>query len=791
MNRAFAGDGCICFVTGEPGAGKSALLEAFAWQAKQAYPELVIAAGDCNPQIGSQEPYLPFREILADFTDENARQSGPDGVDRPSSRFLQAARRVVVEHGPDLIDIFIPGGALITRVGAQAARQVRNRRREAGQIKAIQAGIDQGHLFEQYTNVLHRLSSRQPLMLFIDDLHWADEASVNLLFHLSRRLNDVPVLLVGAYRGADLATEQLAGQALAGKLNEFKRDHGDVWVDLRHIDPGQALAFTQALIDAEPNRLDERFREALFRRTGGQALFTVELLRHMKEAGHLQKSPDGYWETAEVLSWEGLPARIEGVISERAATLDEAERQLLEAASVMGESFLADVVAQATDRNTQEVIRSLSGALTRKFGLVIAEGFEQTAGQRVARYHFRHNLFQEYFYHRLDPIERVLLHEAVGLALEVLYQDASAEHAAQLAWHFGVAGLADKAIRYHVQAGHRARDKYANAEALAHYRPAVSLLENTSGPEFEAPRSDHLLAELWGEMGRVLQLDGQFEAAKNAFAKALELTPETEQLVRVHLHRGIAGALERLRAHARATSELAQAAELLGAPGAEYAEDWWSSWISVTMDRVRVYYWAGDVEAMSPLLDQLGDVIEQRGNAHQRCHFWTGQAMRGYRVDRYRPSAATLAAVEKALAASREEDHLLDLSGSLFGMGFATMMCLEPGKAIPYLQEALEIAQRCGDRHMRARNLAYLLNSYRLEGNVEAVQGCLPLALAAATDCDMQDYIGVAEATSAWLAYRLADMPAAERRARAALERWSVHAPRYPMKWMALFPLLA
>jgi len=792
MEEAFAGKGCICFVTGDPGAGKSALLAAFARQAIEAHPDIVIAAGDCNPQSGSEEPYLPFREILSDLTDENSHKSGPDSIEHPSSGFLQTARRVVSEHGPDLIDIFIPGGALLTRVGAQAAQQLNKRRREASQISASGVGIDQGHLFEQYTNVLLRLSSQHPLILFIDDLHWADEASINLLFHLSRRLVEVPVLIVGAYRGAEVAIELWPkGQALAGKLNELKRYHGDVWVDLYQIGPDQARAFTQALIDAEPNRLDAGFCNALFRWTGGQALFTVELLRHMKDAGHLKKDSEGYWTATGELSWESLPARIDGVISQRVAALNEAERQLLEAASVAGESFLADVVAEAISQDVREVIRSLSGALTRKFGLVTAQGFEQAAGQRVARYQFRHNLFRDFFYLRLDPIERVLLHEAVALALEGLYQDETMDRAAQLAFHFGEASLVGKATQYRVVAGHRARENYANAEALLHYRAAAGFLANVSGKEMDAPRRDRMLAEVLGGMGLVLQLDGRFEEAKDTFAQALDLTPEAEHLSRANLLRGIAGGLERLRLNELASSELAQAAELLGEPQAEFSPDWWSTWLSVTMDRIRVFYWAGDVESMSPLLDQLEKVIDEKGNAHQRCHFWIGQAMRGYRVDRYRPSAATMLAAEKALSASREEDHLLDLSSSLFGCGFVRMMCFEPRKAIPCLQEALEISKRCGDRHLQARNLAYLLNSHRIDGDVEAVASCLPRALDAATDCDMQDYIGVAVATRAWLAFHQADMPATERHARAALECWMEHAPRYPMKWMALFPLLA
>jgi len=791
LDHALCGSAAICFVTGEAGAGKSALLEAFAFEAKAQRPELVIAAGECNPHAGSEEPYLPFREILSDLTERDAHQSGPDRVQRPSGRFLEAARRAVAEHGPDLIDIFIPGGALITRVGAQAAQQIRQRKTSPPDTATEHSAIQQGHLFEQYTSVLCRLARRTPLLLFIDDLHWADEASLDLLFHLSRRLEAEPVLLVGAYRPVTALRESERNRLLTGKINEFKRHHGDVWIDLSRIDAERAMALTNSLVDAEPNRLGSGFRDALFQRTAGHPLFTVELLRHLKESHVLQRDSDGYWIADGPVSWEGLPARVEGIIEERMASLDPADVELLESASVLGDSFLAEVVAHMLEQSPRDVIKRLSGRLSRENGVVRAEGLERVADQRAARYQFCHNLFREYFYRSLDVIERSLQHESAALALEAFLGTAAQQQAAQLAWHYEAADQPLNAIRYHLAAGRQAQREYANAEASSHYRAVLKLLERIGDAELSAVEQAQLRRETSVSLGAVQHLRGRFEQSIEAFRQALELTDSADRIGRAELHRRLAGNLERQRRDQDAIAELEYAADLLGPPDEQAGESWWSVWIAINMDRVRLHYWRAEPDAMAPLLADLAEVIDRRGNAHQRCHFWTGQAMRGYRVERYWLSDNTVSAARNALAAAREAGNPLDLSTALFGVAFADLLRLRPEPAIIALEEALDIATRCGDRHLQARSLAYLTYAHRLAGDAAATLETLRAARPAAEEGAMHDYVGLAMATESWLALRAGDPEAAFQHASEALAYWKTHAARYPLQWTALLPLLA
>ncbi|MCP4426678.1 MAG: hypothetical protein GY803_19470, partial [Chloroflexi bacterium] len=238
--------------------------------------------------------------------------------------------------------------------------------------------------------------------------------------------------------------------------------------------------FINALLDSQPNRLDEQFREMVCRQTGGQALFTTELLRGLQERGDLVKDGNGRWVESDHLDWDIIPARVEAVIAGRIGRLPDSCRAALTIASVEGEAFTAEVVAHIQKTGEQETVRCLSGDLSRQHRLVAAQSRRRLGQQRLSRYRFHHFLFQKYLYDDLDPVERADLHEAVGDTLEKLYEGQEAALAGlfdQLAWHYQEAGSLKKAISYCQKAGQRAWQLSAANEAIAHLQQGLALLE--------------------------------------------------------------------------------------------------------------------------------------------------------------------------------------------------------------------------------------------------------------------------------------------------------------------------
>jgi predicted ATPase len=469
---------------------------------------------------------------------------------------LPLAVQALVKVGPDLIDLFVPGEALLER-----ARMVRpwpaesvplSRLEELAARRPDLAGalhLQQGALFEQYTQVLCALARGRPLVVTLDDLQWADGGSANLLFHLGRRLARSRILLVGTYRPAEIALGRPPSLPIGGMaerefddagerhplepiVNELKRTFGPIEVDLERV---EGRPFVDALLDSESNCLGDGFREALYQHTQGHPLFTVELLRGMQERGDLNQDGEGRWVEGPALDWDTLPARVEAVIAERIGRLPHRLRSLLSVASVEGETFTAEVVAQVQRVGERQAVRWLSGTLDRRHRLASARGMARAGSQRLSQYRFRHILYQRYLYGILDEVEQAHLHEQVGSALERLYgPHETAVVAVQLARHFQQAGITEKAIHYLHQAGVRAAQLSAYQEGLAHLTRALALLMTQP----DSPERDRQELDLQMALGVALQGARGTQSAemRDAYLRARELcleSGETSQLCRV------------------------------------------------------------------------------------------------------------------------------------------------------------------------------------------------------------------------------------------------------------------
>jgi len=525
LTRALAGHGQVCFVTGEAGTGKTALVTEFARRVQEQYKDLIVAVGQCDALTGAGDPYLPFREVLSLLTGDVEAKLAQGIITQKNAdrlkRIVGTSVQLLVEIAPDLIGTFVPLAGLVARVAAFAAdkagvldrlKRLAQRPLERGAVDG--SGIEQSYVFGQYTNVLQELAIQAPLMLILDDLHWADAASVGLLFRLGRRIQDSRILIVGTYRPAEVtAGRNGEPHPLEKVLAEFQRYFGDILVDLDDIEQAEACHFVDSFLDTEPNRLSKGFRQTLCYRTGGNPFFTIELLRHMQDRGDIVRDEQGQWVEGAALNWGGLPASVEGVIQQRIDGLGEDLRDILDVASVEGERFTAQVVARVQDVREHEVSRALSRMLEKRYRLVCRDGETPIDQRFLSHYRFAHVLFQHYVYNELDPELRRQLHERVGSMLEELYGDQADEIAVQLVRHFEESGTVEKAIHYLHQAGEQAVATGALKEALGHFKRAYQLLEHTSDPTAVSQR-----ARLCYYIGRVYETMGRGEDMADALA---------------------------------------------------------------------------------------------------------------------------------------------------------------------------------------------------------------------------------------------------------------------------------
>jgi adenylate cyclase len=813
LDTALAGQSQVCFVTGEAGSGKTTLITEFARRAEEANANLVIAIGTCDAHTGIGDPYLPFREILGLLTGDVEAKLAQGAITQENANrlggLLRWSGKALLRLGPDLIGIMIPGAVLMAKAGAFAVDQVgwldklekliERKRLRGAQDRApgvSNLDLEQSHIFEQYTNVLRALAVERPLMLVVDDLQWADTASTSLLFHLGRRVGESRILIVGTYRPDELAMGR-AGERhpLEKVLTEFKRYFGDIWVDLDVADKAEARHFVDALLDTEPNRLGEDFRQALFRHTGGHPLFTIELLRDMQERGDLAQDEEGRWVEDRALEWDMLPARVEGVIEERIGRLEEELREVLTVASVEGEDFTAQVIARVQEMSERHLVHRLTQELDRQYRLVQERGIKRIGEQRLSLYCFRHHLFQSYLYNNLGQAEREFLHEDVGKVLEELYGDQVDEIAAiapQLARHFEGAGLEEKARHYLYQAGERARRQYAHEEAVAYLSRALELTPETDyseryailsaregaydvqgereaqqgdlaalGQLAEALDSDERRAEVAVRLAYYAYVTSDYPAAI-AVAQQATVLAQTAGVVESeasgYLWRGVA--LYRQGHYPEASVQLEEALRLAQAAGLRRAESDSLRALGALAfaqgDRARARgYWEqalalcreiGDRRGEGNALNNLGIVTRQQGN-------YTGA--QGY--------------YEQALALFRE---IGDRRGEAFmvnSLGTIAGQQRNYARARDYFEQALALGHEIGDRRGEAFPLANLGEVCLLTGDYAGARGYLEQALTLFREIGDRRFDSHILAYLGLLCHRLGDDEAARQHSQQAL----------------------
>ncbi len=499
LDRALEGQGRMVFIGGEAGRGKTSLLYEFAQRAKKVRPDLLIAGGSSDVYTGQGDPLLPFRDIfrllVGDFENVGMRGMIDRELRARLMRTIPITIEILLDKGPHLIDTLIQGISLEAHFAKTFPDHPKNiellfrlQDQRARRAPTTPHELQQDRLFDEISITLRALALRHPLLLMLDDLHWVDQSTAALLGHLTMRLKHSPILILGSYRPEDLTPRRSVGgqdvphrHPLSDVLSESLRQFGQNRIDLDHSDPGEELDFVNALLDAEINTFGTGFRERLAQLTEGQPLFVVELLRDMKERGDIIQGEDGRWKESGTMSWEHFPARVEGVIEKRMDRLRDDLRDLLTVGSVQGETFTAEVIARVKQEDSLDITRRLSANLDRRHRLIQEQGVKHTSTERLSQYRFRHQLFQKYLYGRLTNAERIYLHEAVGHALEAVYESEAGNEeipAAQLARHFQAAHQGLKASRYLLLAGQNATRIIAHEEAAAYYERALVLLDN-------------------------------------------------------------------------------------------------------------------------------------------------------------------------------------------------------------------------------------------------------------------------------------------------------------------------
>jgi len=441
VDLAISGQGQMVLLAGEPGIGKTRLSREALVYARLRGAR--VLSGACYEQEATVA-YLPFAEALRGYV---------------RSRPPADLREEIGETGSELVKILPELTELIPGVRASPP---------------LEPAQERLRLFDGIIDLLVRLSRAAPLVLFLDDLHWADGTSLQLLRHLARRLRAERILLLGTYRDVELDREHPLGDV----LREMNRERLYQRMLLRRLDREGVRALIGAMFSVEQQVSDE-FTDLIYRETEGNPFFLEEVLKHLVETGAMYRE-EGRWGRKTVSEIE-VPQSVKEVIGRRLEQVSDPCRQTLTLAAVIGRRFDFDVLVRTADGEEDRTLDALEEAIRSQLLR------EEKVGSAVL-YDFAHALIRETLYDGLSLRRRMRLHQRVGEALEDAYSKDPDAVVEDLAFHFGQAPhgeTVDKAVTYARRAAEKALRVHANEEAVKFFAEAVDLLRET-GREEEA-----------------------------------------------------------------------------------------------------------------------------------------------------------------------------------------------------------------------------------------------------------------------------------------------------------------
>ena len=711
LRAAVAGHGSLVVLTGEPGLGKTRLVQ-------ECRKRFMARAGSANGRLprwlegrcasyASATPYGLYRQLVAGWAGVAADQ--PETALRPAmERALVAATGTT-----DLLPVLgrmmgLPPGAALGRMSPENLQRA---------------------TFTALSSLISRLVAAGPMVLVLEDLHWADPTSIHLTLHLARLAADRPLLILATTRpneGSGPARDELARELARSGCPVHR-------ILLKPLPRDAERELAQSLIGEAASA---EVLDTVLTGVEGNPLFLEERLSSLLEAGGLIHERGGWQVGAE--ADPGVPQVLERLVHSRVDRLSPAARDAVRAASVLGAEFSLSLLTAvcAGDERLEPAVAELCAA----------DLVRQVASRPDPAFRFRHALIEEATYSGLLQAERRRLHGRAAWALEAASQGREEEVAAVLGRHFAAAGEGERALEYLERAGDHATAVFANDEALSMFRAALAVLdEQHAGRKATA-------AGLHAKLANVLWRTARRAEAKEAFQQALQSTKDA--LYRAHLLTRL-GRLEMVDGHDTAATEAFDAAEaLLGANPMEEGDATVEAWLELMVDgRAGLHTQRNEPDLALATLRTVQPVLEARGTPTRTYGFYQVVALRRVVQNRYRVDEIDIANIRKAVTAAAQGDDEKDVGYATFFLGRLLLLRGDLAAAREQLENALTLAERIGESQLLAQSLLSLAATALRRGDIAAVRCLVPRAMTAASAMASAGAQTGVKACLAWLAW--------------------------------------
>ena len=670
LERARRGERQIVFVTGEAGIGKTTLLESFAWNLGSDRT-VRMCSGQCLAQYGMSEAYLPVLDAIQQLCRE----------DRQVVEVLRAHAPMWLMQMPSLV--------------TAADRELFSR-------EAL--GTTRERMLREMGDALDALTAHSVLVLVLEDLHWSDVSTLDLISYVARRQRAAHLMVIGTYLPSELIAsrhplktikQELAARRQCEELPLEYLTREAVELHLASRFPG--------------NRFPPELFALIHERTDGNPLFMVNTIDYLIHEQLIADHEDGWQLTAPIDAVKlGVPDSIRQLIETQVDRLEARDRRILEAASVAGTEFSALAVSAALIDDLADVeIRCEE--LSRRHQFIRECGAQLLPnGHAVGRFGFVHAVYRHVLYDRMSASRRMHLHYRIGLRDEESYGERAHEIAAELAMHFEQASDAGRAARYLQHAGLNAMRRSAYREAIAVARRGLELLAGVPDSDDRALQELRLQLTLGVPLiateGYSAQEVGSVYARARVLGERLGATPEVSQAL-------------------------------------------WGLW---TFHAVKAELSAG-LGIARELLD-LAERVSSPGVA-MRGH-WAMEITRTHQGD----FRLALEHFEKALALYDSDRHADDLFVDALNPGVAVRCfagwCFwfmgQPDRALALIQDAVAIARQLSEPHGLAHALVFAAMHHQFRREPSLAQRCADEAIVLAGEHGLALYSAAARIVRGW-----------------------------------------
>lgn len=442
FDRTVEGQGLLVCVTGEPGIGKTTLVEDFLVDLSLSGEPSTVARGRCSERLAGAEAYMPFLESL-------------DYLLRSSEG----------EHAARIMKLVAPTWyAHVAPLSQESA---------TGEVKTDIKTASQERMKRELSAFLQEISQIKPLVLFIDDLHWADVSTVDMLAYLASRFTGLRLLILTTYRSSDLLLAKHPFLQLKRDLQARGLCHQIMLQFLSSYDVESYLN-----LEFPENHFPKKLPDLIHSKTEGSPLFMVDMVRYLRDRNVIAES-EGVWQLAQNLPDmdKELPQSVRSMIQRKIDQLDPEDVRLLVAASVQGYEFDSTVVAEALKIDAEETEERLE-ALNRIHYFVRPLGEKELPDRTLTlRYRFVHVLYQNALYGTLLPTRRASLSASVAEALRSHFRDQEAAVASRLAVLYEAGRDFERAAHYFLIAAQHAAEVFANHEVVTLARRGLELVK--------------------------------------------------------------------------------------------------------------------------------------------------------------------------------------------------------------------------------------------------------------------------------------------------------------------------